>query len=358
MFLALSRLLPARMPLLAADAALLAAAGCGGLALHSLGVPAGWLTGAMLLVALIAWARPWKGPSNGLVDAGMVLSGALIGAAATPEAIAAALRYPGSIVLLLCSIVMTVLVTGTFLVRVGRWSRLDALLASAPGALSAVMVIAREATDGLPRVSIIQFFRLFVLVAAIPSVLALFGSGAVGPLPRPAPPSWPDSAVLIVAGFIVGALLRRLGVIAPFVLGSTLASAALHASGLIEGTLAAPLAIVAFIILGGMIGSRLGALDRGMALVRLMPLAMGAFIVSVAVAALFAWPAASLAQVSYGAAFVAFAPGGLEAMALLAVALGFDPLYVGAHHLVRFMAVGFLLPVAVRLVVSRDAGGP
>ena len=346
--------LPAGMQPFAEDAALLITATAGGFVLHAIGVPAGWLTGGMLLVALVALVRPWQGPSNGLVNVGMVLSGALIGAAATPEAVEAAQRYPGSIAILVCSLVMTVAVTGSFLVWAGRWSWLDALLASAPGAVSAVMVIAREATDGLPRVAVIQFFRLFVLVAAIPSVLVLSGPGAVVALPVPAPPSWLDSAILIVAGFAAGFVLRKFGVVAPFVLGSTMASAALHASGLVHGTLVLPLAILAFIVLGGMIGARLGGLDRG-ALLRLMPLALGAFFTSVAVAALLAWPAAIIARVSYGTAFVAFAPGGLEAMALLAVVLGFDPLYVGAHHLVRFMAVGFLLPVAVKWVMARDA---
>jgi uncharacterized membrane protein AbrB (regulator of aidB expression) len=107
--------------------------------------------------------------------------------------------------------------------------------------------------------------------------------------------------------------------------------------------------LLAFLILGGMVGARLGGLDRA-AVGRLMPLAIGAFIASVAIGALLAWPAALLAGVSYGTAFIAFAPGGLEAMAMLAVVLGLDPLYVGAHHLVRFMAVGFLLPIAARLL--------
>ena len=149
--LRLAKYLPAGMSSFAEDAALLAAAASGGFVLHVLGVPAGWLTGAMLLVALVALVRPWRGPSDGLVNVGMVLSGALIGAAATPEAVEAASRYPGSIAILVCSLVMTVAVTGSFLVWAGRWSWLDALLASAPGALSAVMVIAREATEGIGR---------------------------------------------------------------------------------------------------------------------------------------------------------------------------------------------------------------
>ncbi|HLM40281.1 MAG TPA: AbrB family transcriptional regulator [Microvirga sp.] len=47
---------------------------------------------------------------------------------------------------------------------------------------------------------------------------------------------------------------------------------------------------------------------------------------------------------------MAFAPGGLEAMTVLALVQGLDPLYVGIHHLVRFLGIGLGLPVVVALL--------
>lgn len=340
------------------DALLIITAATGGLALYLAGIPAGWLTGAMLMVALVSLRRPWSGPSDPVVQTGMLLSGIIIGSAATPEAVQAISRYPGSIALLFVSMGATVLVTGTVLVLVGKWTRLDALLASAPGALSAVMAIAQETKADIPRIAIIQFFRLFVLLAAIPSLLVMGNAGTPLSLAAPLPPSWIDTGLMLAAGLALGLIFRRLGIVAPMILGSTLSSMLLHALDLVHGSLPLPLSILAFIIVGGMIGAKLGGLDRA-SLSRLLPLAFVAFVASVAVAALFAWPAAYLAQVSYGAAFVAFAPGGLEAMAMLAIVLGFDPLYVGAHHLLRFVVVGLLLPLAVRLVrpAQKDASG-
>jgi len=331
------------------DGALLAVAGLGGAAFWALGVPAGWLTGGMLAVALVALRRPWTAPSGGVIQIAMLLSGIIIGSAATPEAVQAAARYPASLAILMLSLVVTVLVTGAFLVRFGRWSRLDALLASAPGALSAVMAIANDLGCGMSRIAIIQFFRLFVLVAAIPSLLVAAGIGGGASAAAPLPPAWADTGIMLACGLGLGLLFRRIGLVAPIILGSTISSMLLHALDLVHGSLPTPLAVLAFVILGGMVGSRLGALDRA-TLPQLLPLAIGAFVASVAVGAVMAWPAAILAEVSYGTAFVAFAPGGLEAMAMLAVALGLDPLYVGAHHLARFMAVGLLLPLAVRLI--------
>jgi hypothetical protein len=337
------------------DGRLLVTAAAGGLIAHLAGVPAGWLTGAMVASALVGLWRPWRGPSDPLVAAGMLLSGALIGASATPEAIAAAARYPLSLALLLGSLFVTILATGAVL-RAAGWSRLDALLAAAPGALSAVMAVARERSDRLPQVSIIQFFRLFVLVAAAPGLIVLAGVGADRAPTAPIVGGPVDIAAMLLAGLALGLLFRRAGIVAPIILGSTLASMVLHGFGLVRGTLPTWLAVPAFVILGGMIGARLGELD-GKQILRLLPLALAAFVTSVAVAVLFAWPASRLADVEYGAAFVAFAPGGLEAMALLALALGLDPLYVGAHHLVRFMVVGFCLPLLVAWLLRHEARG-
>lgn len=327
------------------DLVLLAAAGAGGAALHVLGVPAGLMTGAMAGVLLMRLAGPVRDLSRPVSEIGMLLSGLVIGASATPEALRAAMHYPGSILLLILSVALTVLLTGFFLVRFGRWSPLDALLGAAPGAFSAVVAIAREKSRRLGDIAVIQLVRLFVLVAAAPSGLALMGAGGGARGAAMPEPSWPDTGVMIAAGLATAWLFRRIGVMSPMVLGGTVASVVLHAADLVHGGLPAPLAMMAFVILGAMIGCRIVEISLAR-LKTLVPVALGALVASMAVALLLAWPAAALAKVSYAAAFIAFAPGGLEAMALLAVALGLDPLYVGSHHVVRFMTVGFLLPLA------------
>ena len=50
-----------------------------------------------------------------------------------------------------------------------------------------------------------------------------------------------------------------------------------------------------------------------------------------------------------GDTVVAFAPGAIEAMTVLAFTLGLDPVYVALHHLARFILVAILVPLAMRL---------
>jgi uncharacterized protein len=126
----------------------------------------------------------------------------------------------------------------------------------------------------------------------------------------------------------------------------------LHGTGQVQGTLPPDIAIMGFVLLGTAIGGRFSGVTPRM-LMAAMPAAFIAFVISMAVAMAFAWPAAHLANVSYATALVAFAPGGLEAMAVLAFALGLDPLYVGAHHLLRFVLVGFGLPLGLALMSRR-----
>ncbi|MGL5361887.1 MAG: AbrB family transcriptional regulator [Bosea sp. (in: a-proteobacteria)] len=331
----------------------LVCAALGGLLFYRLGIPAAWLSGGMagavalqLVVKDVSLRKPW-------FDLTMLLSGCLIGAAATPEAIAAAARYPGSIAILCVGMLAIMAATTFFLQRVAGWSRLDAVLASAPGAFSAVVAIAIDRGGNVPRIAAIQMFRLLVLVAVLPSLMSLMGgTGVRAPVTLAVGPG--AMAVMLAACFAVGLLFEKLGVMAPIIIGATLASAALHGTGLVHGTLPDGIAILAFVILGATISGRLSSLDAQTAR-QLLPLALGGFAVSMGVAMLFAWPAAIVANVPYVTALAAFAPGGLEALAMLALALGLDPLYVGAHHLVRFVAIGLLLPVVVRLVVPRGS---
>ena len=338
---------PYHLRTLSREAAVIACAAVGGTFFTLLGVPAAWLSGSMLVVSILGITRPLPDLRRPWFDSTMVMSGALIGSAATPEALAATARYPGSLLVLVVGLLAIMLATGAYLRFVARWSWIDSLLAAAPGALSAVISVAQDKGANIGRIAAIQLFRILVLVAVLPSIMKLSSGGAPVALPPPvAIASVGDMVLLLGSGLVTGLVFERIGVTAPFIPGATLASAVLHGTGLDQGTKPPAIAIAVMIMLGAAMGGRVSNLKRG-EVAALFPLAIGGFVVSMAVAFAFAWPAAWLAGVPYASAMAAFAPGGLEAMALLAFAMGLDPLYVGAHHLVRFMLLGLLMPVLV-----------
>jgi hypothetical protein len=57
-----------------------------------------------------------------------------------------------------------------------------------------------------------------------------------------------------------------------------------------------------------------------------------------------------LLSMAYGQVFVAFAPGGVEAMAAMALALNYDPAFVAVHHIYRIIMLILALPLFLKIM--------
>ncbi|MEY9364002.1 putative membrane protein AbrB (regulator of aidB expression) [Bradyrhizobium yuanmingense] len=77
--------------------------------------------------------------------------------------------------------------------------------------------------------------------------------------------------------------------------------------------------------------------------------ALGSFAVAIAVSATFVAIVALTTPVKFSDVVVAFAPGAMDAMLALALTLHIDPIFVGAHHLSRFVFVTIATPGIVHL---------
>jgi uncharacterized membrane protein AbrB (regulator of aidB expression) len=77
-------------------------------------------------------------------------------------------------------------------------------------------------------------------------------------------------------------------------------------------------------------------------------------VVVVVLAAMIAALVSHIADVPVDAALIAFAPGGLETMAAMAVMLNAQPTYVGAHHILRLLLLSGLMPYVLRRDLSRN----
>ncbi len=337
------------MPHILAHIAQILIAGSGGLLFYWLGVPAAWLSGAAIAATLWGLSGYSVPMPRALVDAAMLISGAAMGAGVTPAAIDAMGRYPGSLVLLVAGVAAISLTSTLWLTRVLGWRPADALLASVPGALSTVLAVAAHRKADVPSVAIVQNVRLFVLIALLPSVIVAIGGGGqtnalIGqgmPIESPG-----GLAIILFGGLALGFLLRRLKVAAPILLGAMIVSSVSHGTEIVTGVIPPVIATGGLVLIGLFIAERFRNIRRS-TLKRAIVAALGSFSVGMAIAVIFSALAAWVAGVSFANSLVAFAPGGLEAMTVLALVLGLDPLYVGIHHLVRFLGIGLVLPFLI-----------
>ena len=204
----------------------------------------------------------------------------------------------------------------------------------------------------LRAIAIVQTVRVLLIVLGLPNALALFGFEvpAVAVARGPADISVLGQMILLIAvsvTFAVAFLYLRFP--GGLMFGALTGSAILHGSGYIHAVLPWWIGSGAVITLGGLVGSRFVGTSARM-LVGFLGAAFGSFAVSMAVSAVFVAIVVHFYPFAVANVVIAFAPGAQDTMMVLALALHLDPVYVGAHHLARFLVVTFAVAVGARRI--------
>jgi len=324
----------------------------GGAILTFLDLPAAWLSGAVIAVGVAAVAGLDTRVPDPVVTGVMILLGASLGAGATPETVRQAAEWPLSLVFLVLTVFVVQIAAQAFFRRVAGWDRETSFYAAVPGVLSLVLMLASTSRANMPRVVVAQSLRVFLLIVLTPSFINLIGSGQARAVAIVLPVAgFRDILVTLVAAIAGGILFRLFRVPAAPLFGALAASIAVHAAGFASGVFPWPLLLVGFVGIGAIAGSRFAGTD----LVTLRDTALaslGGFVVAVGISALCAWLVATLLGRTFGEVMLAYAPGSLDVMTTLAFALGLDTAFVAAHQFVRFLIVGFSLPLWARWMAN------
>lgn len=321
----------------------------GGLLFLWANLPGGLISGAMIAVGIAAIAgRPLAVPPI-LAQTVLVLLGISLGSLMSRQLLQHISAYPLTIALLALATFCSTFGSSLYLQRIHDWDRTSAFLAASPGALSQIVVLAAEKGADVPAIAVVQTMRVIILTAALPMLLALTG---IAPSSRPtavtAIASPLELAGLIAASVAVALLLRLIKFPASWMFGPMIGSSVLHGAGLVEGGLPPWVRSVALVGIGALIGSRFARM-KAKTLFGHVNAALGSFAVAVIISGIFVAVIVLTTHVRAADVIVAFAPGAMDAMLALALTLHIDPIFVGAHHLSRFVFVTIATPGIVHL---------
>ncbi|MGF1553347.1 MAG: AbrB family transcriptional regulator [Paracoccaceae bacterium] len=333
---------PARA--LARPAATLAIAGSGAVLAHLAGLPAAALIGATALVGALALAGAPMAVPTALRDGAFAAIGCSMGAGVTPDIVGEMLAWPLSLAILLAALAAMIAVSTAMLSRVFGLDRATALLASSPGALSYTLALVADGRGAARAVMVLQSMRLFAITLGLPLILGLAAAPADGGAPAAEAMGWAEALALFAVAYAAGRLGAARGVPAAFLIAGLALSAGLHAGGVLAGLPPVAFVAVGLAVTGAVIGTRFAGATPG-DLGRLGLAACGVVLASTAIAAVAALVAAMLLAVPFGQAWVTYAPGGVEAMAAMALALDYDPAFVAVHHVLRIAVLIVVLPL-------------
>jgi membrane AbrB-like protein len=222
--------------------------------------------------------------------------------------------------------------------------------------MAQVMLLSTEYRADVRAIAVVQTMRGLLLTAGLPAGLALFGlAGPSASMTRAGAESGSllELAVLFAVSTAAGFAMFWLRLPGGLLFGTMLGSAVLHGGGFVHAVLPEWLAIVGVVGVGALTGARFAGTSPRM-IASYLGAALGSFALVVTIASCFCVLVATMLPVRVADAVIAFAPGAQDTMMVLALAMHLDPVFVGAHHLARYVVVS----IAVPLLVQRAAGPP
>ncbi len=326
----------------------------GGAIFTFLSLPLAWMLGAMVAASLAAILNIPVKIDMRLRNLMLIVLGTMLGSSFSPEILDRAADWPLS----LSALALYALIAGgigfTVYRRVFGYSTPTAYFSGAPGGFNEMVMIGTAMGGDERTISLSHATRVFIVVMVIPFWFRFTGdyqpapaiaAGATGP-------QFLDLA-LLAAGALVGLLAARLMRIpAPHLTGPMLVSAAIHLLGWTAA--APPQFLIAFsqVIVGAAIGARFSGIKLP-TLTRAIRTSTLVSTVMMLLSAGFATVLTSVTSFAFAPLLLAFIPGGLAEMSLVALALNVDAAFVATHHIARITIIIILAPLVFRVFPHR-----
>ena len=331
------------------------------LCVGSLGAAAGWavnlpmgfLLGPALVVAFASLRGMDTDIAPPLRNVIFMLVGITVGSMVTPTSIEAVIRWPIAFTMLAALTVATPYVGRWVLSRGMGFDGDEAFLSAAPGHLSLVVSLSDSLGIPVARPAILASFRVLALSLFVPIAARLSGIelGPGLPVGRASAPWLMIGAELLVALALTPVLIKfRLP--APVLLAAMIAAAGFHLTGVVDGNLPPWVSQVVLVMMGCLIGTRFsGVTWRDLR--HNMAAAAVVVLLTASLAAMVAVPTAILSGLPMLDMLIGFAPGGLETMIIVGVAMGADPSFVAAAHVGRLVLLAILITTYATRITRR-----
>ena len=324
----------------------------GGFLFHHFHFPLPWMLGPLVATTAASLLKfPLARPGR-LRPMVVPVLGVMLGAGFTPDAVSRFHLWLFSLSTLLIYAAVATAATAYYLARRSRWDAPTAYFAASPGGFGAMVLLGEAMGADERRVSLIHSVRIMLTVLIIPfwfkfhegyqpgNMTAL---GDIGDL------TLKDGALLIacaVAGYYLASKLR---LPAAQLLGPIVLSALVHLGGLTKAQPPQEVVALAQIVIGASIGCRFLGVKLG-EVFGIIIQAVGITVLMLGSAVGFAWGVSAVTGLPVETVCLAFAPGGLAEMSLIALSLGGDVAFVATHHMVRVSFLVSMAPFAFRLL--------
>ena len=321
-------------------------------------LPLPWLLGSMCICTVLALLKAPLLPPLRARPVMIAILAVMLGSRFAPDFIDRAGDWFLSLILLGVYIAIVAAVTVPYLQRVAGYDRVTAYFSAMPGGLSEMVIVGGAMGGDERKISLVHATRILLVVFIVPFWFQLVNGIQIGDrssfgvsITEIAPLDFLTLGLCIAIGWPIAKVIR---LPAPQFFGPLLMSAALHLTGASVAEPPSELVNLAQLVIGVTVGARFVGTATGEVL-----RAIGFGIVNTSMilglCGLFAYSLHKITDVNVPAMILAYAPGGMPEMSLIALAMGLDVAFVVTHHATRAAFIFIGTPLVFRLLERRRA---
>ncbi|WP_173932881.1 AbrB family transcriptional regulator [Chelativorans sp. Marseille-P2723] len=315
-------------------------------------LPLPWMLGAMGASSVAALARlPVTMPS--LVRQPMLaIIGVMLGARLQPELFKDVWAWLPTLALIVVFVATSGFLCMVYFQRVAGLDPRTAYFSAMPGGLMEMIILGERSGGNVQVIALCQSARILLLVFTLPFLIRYLGDASSLTIQTGAAPSifdadWQSHLWLLVTA-AAGALFGRIARLpAGWLFGPFLVSGLVHLASWSNFQPSVEIVNAAQLIIGTVLGCSFARSNPALVL-RMLKLSAGATVILLATTFTFAFLASQVSSYGFLPLLLAYSPGGLAEMSLMALVLQVETGFVVLHHIARITLVLF----GARLVFS------
>ncbi len=317
------------------------------------GIPLGWMIGAMLAAIIATFSGLPAVDPYPLMPYVKAAVGTLLGTTVTVEIFTMIPQWWGSLLLLLVAMATSAFLCYLILYRLMKFDKGSAALCATPGGITEMIILGEQAGADQTRVAIVHALRIALCVLVIPIIISITSSidvrqEGITNNNFMTPPDW-GWFVLCIAGSII--VNRFIKLPAGLILIALLFCAGLQLTEITQFQLPAYITNLIQVLIGINVGARfIGTTLKQLA--HVLSAAIVVVIIQISIAYGLAVLVASYTDLNFLALILAYSPGGLAEMSMIAVAMGIEVIFIGFHHLIRVLLALIMGPLLLSWVIQ------
>jgi len=336
----------------------------GGWFFYILKLPLAWMLGAMVVTTLASLSGVELRLPHKLRGGFITILGVFLGSAFNADIAQQITRWPMTLSALVLYVGFITAMLYVYFRKVLKFDPVSAFFSATPGGLGTMVITGGALGGDEGKIALVHGARVLLVVMVIPlwiryqdPALAGVTTGSGLSLADAGVPDLITLAASAITGLWLGKLVR---LPAYGLLGPMLVSAAVHISGISQAPPPTELIAAAQVVIGCSVGARFSGVPLRQVLTIIFA-SCGATTLMLGTTVAFTLVLSHLSGFGWQPLLLAYSPGGLAEMSMIALALGIETAFVAIHHMFRILLIVVTAPLvftAARRMTGHSQASP